>query len=175
MEKIEKSAAEFDYDKAFYINSGLLSSAEQQKLKNARISIVGVGGAGGVIAIALARSGCTNFNLVDFDVYSLSNINRQICCFMDTIGKYKADVIRDEILRINPEANVVSITRKLDFDELSKMLDETDVYVSEADDLAYSSYSMRMAQGQADLYYNLYAQRYDRLYTGYPAGDCRTK
>ena len=146
MGKEEIKTEEFDYGSAFRINSGILSDAEQQKIRHARITIVGVGGAGGVIAISLARSGAANFTLVDFDVYSLSNINRQICCFMDTLGKYKAEVIKREILRINPEASVTAFTRKLDFDELGKILDDSDVYVSEADDLAYSAYSMRMAQ-----------------------------
>ena len=73
------------------------------------MTIVGVGGAGGVMAIALARSGIANFNLVDFDVYSLSNLNRQIGCFMDTLGKYKSEVVKSEILRINPEAKVNAI------------------------------------------------------------------
>lgn len=139
-------ALKFDYDKAFYINSGLFSAAEQEKIRNARVTIVGVGGAGGVIAITLARSGVGNFMLVDYDVYSLSNINRQVCCFVDTIGKYKAEVVKAEILRINPEANVTALNRKISFDELAALLDETDVYVSAADDLAYSAYSMRLAQ-----------------------------
>ena len=142
----ETRVEEFDYGSAFKINTGILSDAEQQKIRNARITVVGVGGAGGVIAISLARSGAANFTLVDFDVYSLSNINRQICCFMDTLGQYKSEVIKREILRINPEASVTAFTRKLDFDELGKILDDSDVYVSEADDLAYSAYSMRMAQ-----------------------------
>ena len=110
------------------------------------MTIVGVGGAGGVMAIALARSGIANFNLVDFDVYSLSNLNRQIGCFMDTLGKYKSEVVKSEILRINPEAKVNAITRKVTFNELAELLDQSDVYASEADDLAYSSYAMRLAQ-----------------------------
>lgn len=101
-------AGEFNYDSAFRINLGLFSNDEQQKLKNAKVAIAGIGGAGGVIAITLARSGVANFTLVDFDTYSLSNMNRQIGCFMDTLDKYKPDVIKREILRINPGANVIA-------------------------------------------------------------------
>ncbi len=137
---------QFDYNEAFFINSGILSSNEQQKLRNARVTIVGVGGAGGVMAIALARSGITNFNLIDFDVFSLSNLNRQSGCYMDTLGKYKSEVIKGEILRINPEANITAYTRKVTFEELVELIDSSDVFVSEADDLAYSSYSMILAQ-----------------------------
>ena len=137
---------QFNYDEAFQINLGILSWDEQQKLRSARVTIVGVGGAGGVIAITLARSGIANFNLVDFDVYSLSNLNRQIGCFLDTLDKYKSEVIKTEILRINPEAKVNAYTRKLSFEELGEVIANSDVYISEADDLAYSSYSMILAQ-----------------------------
>ncbi len=141
----------FDYDEAFRINSGILSKEDQQKLRNARVTIVGVGGAGGAIAIMLGRSGIAHFNLIDFDTYSMSNLNRQIGCFMDTLGLYKSDVIKSEILRINPEANVNAVTRKLSLPELDTLLEETDVYFSEADDLAYSNYSLVMAQQKKKL------------------------
>jgi len=110
------------------------------------VLIVGVGGAGGTVAVMLARSGFSHFTLVDFDTYSLSNINRQIGCFADTLDKYKTEVIKEEILRINPDAEVVSLPRRLELEELDKLLDEQDVYFSEADDLAYSTCSLIMAQ-----------------------------
>jgi molybdopterin/thiamine biosynthesis adenylyltransferase len=139
-------AQRFDYDEAFYVNSGVLSQTEQEKLRKARITIVGVGGAGGAIAIMLARSGIGSFNLIDFDTYSISNINRQIGCFLDTIGKFKVDVIKSEILRINPEADINAIPRKLSLPELGELLEKSDVYFSEADDLAYSTHSILLAQ-----------------------------
>jgi hypothetical protein len=142
---------QFSYDEAFRINSGIFSPADQLKLKNARLTIVGTGGAGGAIAIMMARSGVEHFNLIDFDTYSLSNLNRQIGCFMDTLGSYKSEVIKNEILRINPEARVQALTRKLELDELDKLLDETDVYFSEADDLAYSTCSLVLAQEKGKL------------------------
>jgi molybdopterin/thiamine biosynthesis adenylyltransferase len=140
------SGVKFDYSEAFRINSGILSPEQQNKLRHARITVVGTGGAGGVIAIMLARSGIGNYTLVDFDTYSMSNLNRQIGCFMDTIGQYKCEVIKSEILRINPEANVTTVTRKLSMEDLDKLLDDTDVYFSEAADLAYSNCSLVLAQ-----------------------------
>lgn len=148
---MQETSQPFDYNEAFRINSGILSREEQEKLRRARITIVGVGGAGGAIAIMLARSGIANFNLVDFDTYSMSNLNRQIGCFMDTLGKFKTDVIKSEILRINPEASVNSITRKLSLEELGQVLAEADVYFSEADDLAYSNCSLELAQERQKL------------------------
>jgi ThiF family len=141
----------YQYDEAFRINSGILFQEAQEKLHRARATVVGVGGAGGAIAIILARSGVSNFTLVDFDTYSISNINRQIGCFTDTLGLYKSEVIKSEILRINPDANINAISRKLSFDELDDLLDRTDVYFSEADDLAYSNCSLVMAQSKNKL------------------------
>jgi molybdopterin/thiamine biosynthesis adenylyltransferase len=141
----------FDYKEAFRINSGTITDSEQDKLRNAWVLIVGTGGAGGTIAVMLARSGFSHFTLVDFDTYSLSNINRQIGCFTDTIGRYKVDVIKEEILRINPEAVVAAIPHRLELSELEKMLDAHDVYFSEADDLAYSTCSLILAQKKRKL------------------------
>jgi len=125
---------------------GLFSAGEQQRLRSARVTIVGTGGAGGVIAVMLARSGMSCFTLVDFDTYSITNLNRQIGCFTDTLGRYKAEVIREDILNINPEARVTVINRILSLEELEALLEQTDVYFSEADDLAYSTRSLILAQ-----------------------------
>jgi molybdopterin/thiamine biosynthesis adenylyltransferase len=140
-----------DYKRFFRVQGGIFSESEQQKLKNTRVLVVGVGGAGGAIAIMLARTGFTHFTLVDFDTYSLSNTNRQIGCFTGTLGQYKTDVIKTEILRINPEAQVASVSRRLELDELNSQLDSHDLYFSEADDLAYSTRSLIMAQKKQKL------------------------
>ena len=136
----------FDYTEAFKINRGLFSEEEQLRLRDAKILVVGTGGAGGVISVMLARSGVENFTLVDPDEYTLSNINRQIGCFVDTIGRNKAEVIKEEILRINPLAKVEVYKKIVPLEELEEMLKQADVYFSEADDLAYSTCSLILAQ-----------------------------
>ena len=113
-------AEQFDYNSTFHVNSGIFSADEQDILRNARVTIAGIGGIGGTIAIILARSGITNFTLFDPDKYEESNSNRQIGCFVDTLGRYKSEVIKGKILRINPEADVEAYTRKLSFDELGE-------------------------------------------------------
>ena len=143
--------ADFDYGRFYAIQNGIFSEAEQKKLKVMRVLVVGAGGAGGTIAMILARTGFTRFTLVDFDTYSLSNTNRQIGCFEDTLGRYKVEVVKNEIMRINPEAQVECINRKLSLEELDNRLDEHDIYFSEADDLAYSTCSLVMAQKKQKL------------------------
>ncbi len=77
-----------------------------EDLHNKKVAVFGVGGVGGYVIEALARTGISHFVIVDFDTVSISNINRQIIATHDTIGKYKVDVMRDRILSINPEAEV---------------------------------------------------------------------
>ena len=85
----------------------LLFGAEaMEKLKNSRVAVFGVGGVGGYVCEALARSGVGSFDLIDDDKVCLTNINRQIIATMDTVGKYKVDVMKDRILSINPFCKV---------------------------------------------------------------------
>ncbi|MBQ8597796.1 MAG: tRNA threonylcarbamoyladenosine dehydratase [Lachnospiraceae bacterium] len=87
--------------------TGLLLQGEAlDKLKNAHVAIFGIGGVGGYVTEALARSGVGKFTLIDNDTVSVSNINRQIIATVDTIGRYKTDVMKERILSINPEAVV---------------------------------------------------------------------
>lgn len=76
------------------------------KLKSSKVIIFGVGGVGGYVAEALARAGIYNIDLVDKDIVSETNINRQIIALHSTIGKEKTVVMKDRILDINPFANV---------------------------------------------------------------------
>lgn len=78
------------------------------KLREARVAVFGVGGVGGYVVEALARSGVGQFDLIDNDVVSLTNINRQIIATQDSIGRQKVEVMKERILSINPEAKVNS-------------------------------------------------------------------
>ncbi len=84
----------------------LLGEAAMEKLKRSRVAVFGLGGVGGHAAEALARSGVGRLDLIDSDRVSRSNINRQIIATEQTLGRYKADVMRERILEINPLAQV---------------------------------------------------------------------
>lgn len=84
----------------------LLGKENMEKLQNSRVAVFGVGGVGGYVIEALARSGVGAIDLIDNDTVSLSNLNRQIIATYDTIGKYKTEVMRDRIHSINPECRV---------------------------------------------------------------------
>ena len=86
----------------------LLGQAAMEKLKNSRVAIFGLGGVGGYVAEALARSGVGALELVDHDTISESNINRQILALHSTVGMGKAEAAAKRILDINPQAQVVA-------------------------------------------------------------------
>lgn len=84
----------------------LIGDNAMEKLKNARVAVFGLGGVGGYVVEALARSGVGALDLVDKDVISLSNINRQILALQSTVGKYKTEVAKARVADINPNCTV---------------------------------------------------------------------
>lgn len=86
----------------------LLGAESIKKLGNATVAVFGIGGVGGYVAEALARSGVGSLEFIDHDTVSVSNINRQIVALHSTVGKYKVDVMKDRVLDINPKINVVA-------------------------------------------------------------------
>ncbi len=108
-----------------FIRSEMLFTKEGfQKLKDKRIAVFGIGGVGGYVVEALARSGIQNFDLIDNDVVSESNINRQIIATNFTIGKDKVEVAKERILSIN-EKCIVNTYKTFFLPENSSQFDFT--------------------------------------------------
>ena len=84
----------------------LLGHEAMERLARARVAVFGIGGVGGHVCEALARSGVGAFDLIDDDRVCITNLNRQIIATHRTIGRYKTEVMRERILEINPEADV---------------------------------------------------------------------
>lgn len=84
----------------------LLGTEAINKLNNSKVCVFGIGGVGGYVCEGLARSGVGSFILVDKDVVSESNINRQIIATTKTVGKSKTELMKERILDINPNAVV---------------------------------------------------------------------
>lgn len=89
------------------MRTGLLLGEEAlERLAASRVAVFGIGGVGGYVTEALARSGVGMLDLIDSDKVCESNLNRQIIATYDTIGRYKVDVMKERILSINPQAKV---------------------------------------------------------------------
>lgn len=87
----------------------LLGDDGMNKLKNAHVAVFGLGGVGGYVVEALARSGVGQLTLVDHDKISLSNINRQILATVETVGMEKAQAAKLRVKAINPGCEVTAI------------------------------------------------------------------
>ena len=93
-------------DEKFSRTEMLIGNDGMEKLNNAKVAVFGLGGVGSFVCEGLARIGIGNFILVDYDKIDESNINRQLIATVNTIGKYKVDLMKERILEINPDANV---------------------------------------------------------------------
>lgn len=84
----------------------LIGEEGVEKLKNSRVAVFGVGGVGGYVIEALARSGVGALELIDKDTVSVSNINRQIIALHSTVGRLKTEVMAERVKDINPDCQV---------------------------------------------------------------------
>ena len=86
----------------------LLGTETMEKLKNAHVAVFGVGGVGGYVVEALARSGVGEFDLIDNDTINITNLNRQIIATHNTVGDLKTETAKARILSINPNIKVTT-------------------------------------------------------------------
>ena len=123
----------FNYEEAFSRNIGWVTDAEQQKLRNTKVAIGGLGGVGGDHAIVLSRLGIGKFNISDLDDYDVANFNRQAGANMTTIGRAKAEVMEETIQGINPEAEIKNFNQGITDENLEEFLEGVDIYVDSLD------------------------------------------
>lgn len=111
-------------DKLWLERTELLIKEEGiDKLTNATVLVVGLGGVGSFAAEFLARSGVGNMTIVDGDTVDITNINRQLPALHSTIGKHKVDVVGDRLMDINPALNLVRINEFLNPERMAEVLD----------------------------------------------------
>lgn len=112
----------------------LIGKEAIEKLSNAKVAIFGIGGVGSFVAEALARAGIGSFLLVDNDIISESNLNRQIHALTNTIGKYKVEIMKERIMQINENAKV-EISKQFFMPNSDKeIIDNTINYIVDAID-----------------------------------------
>jgi molybdopterin/thiamine biosynthesis adenylyltransferase len=123
----------FEYSTAFSRNIGWVTDAEQQRLRNARIAIAGMGGVGGIHLLTLARLGVGKFNISDFDTFDQVNFNRQAGASMHTLGKAKVEVMAEQALDINPELDIRTFPQGVSEENLDDFFKDVDLYVDGLD------------------------------------------
>lgn len=135
-----------DGDELFLIKKGEIPKREEleymmiarhtpkiyEMLKKASVGVAGLGGLGSCVAIALARVGVGRLVLADFDVVEPSNLNRQQY-FVDQLGMYKVDAMKDNLSRINPFINVETYNVMLDEENIPSIFASVSIVVEAFD------------------------------------------
>jgi Dinucleotide-utilizing enzymes involved in molybdopterin and thiamine biosynthesis family 2 len=116
-------------------NFNMLSEAEQLKLRQSKVCVVGCGGLGGYIIEMLARLGIGNLTVIDGDRFDLSNLNRQLNANEDNIGLSKALEAQKRVNHINSEVNVRAIAGFINEKNAKGILEEHDVIVDALDSI----------------------------------------
>ena len=104
------------------------------KLASARVCVIGLGGVGGYVCHLLARAGIEHLTLVDFDVVDETNINRQIVADSDVVGRLKTEVLKEQLLKINPKCQIVLCSERFNESLAEKLFSKHFEYVVDAID-----------------------------------------
>lgn len=112
----------------------LIKEDNYNRIKNTSVLVLGLGGVGGYATISLIRSGIENITIVDYDTIDISNLNRQIITNINNIGCKKTKVMKEEILKINPNCKINVIDKKIDKDNYSVLFKNRIDYVIDACD-----------------------------------------
>ncbi len=97
-----------DHSQIFNRTELLVGSEKMERYRNTRVILFGVGGVGSWCAEGLIRSGIGHLTIIDADVVDITNINRQLMATTATIGQPKVEVLKQRLLEINPEADIVA-------------------------------------------------------------------
>ncbi|MBA4344263.1 MAG: hypothetical protein C0423_19160 [Methylibium sp.] len=123
----------FSYESAFSRNIGWFTESEQERLRNCRVAIGGLGGVGGSHAITLGRMGIGKFTITDLDTFDWPNMNRQAGAFASTIGQPKLDTLASTLADINPEVDLHLMPGGINPGNIDEFLAGADLYMDSLD------------------------------------------
>ena len=124
----------------------LLGEEGMEKLRNSTVVLAGAGAVGGYVLEGLVRAGVGHIRVVDADVFSASNMNRQILATMDTIGRNKADVAVERARSINPDIDIVAINTMVSEETIPSILEDVpDVLADAIDTIGHKVSLLRYA------------------------------
>ncbi len=130
------------YEEAFARNKGLISDEDQQKLKNARVAIAGLGAVGGSYVTTMARLGVGKINIADLDIFERVNRNRQAGAFESTIGQPKTSVMEKMAKDIYPGMDVRIFDKGITPENIDEFLDGVDVVLDGIDFFQFDARQM---------------------------------
>lgn len=113
----------------------IVTRSEQQRFKDAKITVIGCGGIGGETIEMLARMGIGELILVDKDAYDLSNLNRQTLATIADLGLTKSDVAAEKVRLINPYVKVTTFNEHVDQTNIEKVIGDSDIVIDALDNV----------------------------------------
>ena len=121
------------YQSATQRNIGIVSRDEQDKLRQSRVAIVGMGGGGGIYLTTLVRMGIGHFHIADFDTFSVANVNRQAGAMSSTVDRPKVQVMAEIARDIHPGVQVQTFDAGLSAHNVEEFLRGVDLVVDAID------------------------------------------
>ncbi|QEF99660.1 tRNA threonylcarbamoyladenosine dehydratase [Stieleria maiorica] len=139
----------WDYDDAFCRNRGLISPEEQQRIRQCRVAIPGMGGVGGLNLMTLARMGVGKFRVADADSFNVGNFNRQFGALRENIGRPKVEVLAASAQAVNPEAEIDALNGFVSEENIGTFLEGVDLVVDSLDFFAFDARRMLFREAHA--------------------------
>jgi molybdopterin/thiamine biosynthesis adenylyltransferase len=134
-----RGTTSWSYQEAFARHRGLVSAAEQERLRRSRVAIAGLGGVGGAHLATLARLGIGSFHIADPDRFEAVNFNRQYGASIDTLGRRKATVMQRQALAINPDLDLRVLPEAITRNNVAAFLDGVNVLIDGIDFFALAT------------------------------------
>ena len=141
-------APAWTYEEAFSRNLGLISPEEQQRLRNSRVAIIGMGGVGGIHLVTLARLGIGAFSIGDPDTFEVANFNRQYGATLENLGRPKVEVMAEEARAINPELDLQVFNEAITPGNAADFLDGADILLDGVDFFSFDVRRMIFREAQ---------------------------
>ena len=113
----------------------IVTRSEQERFKDAKITVIGCGGIGGETIEMLARMGIGELVLVDEDAFDLSNLNRQTLASLSDLGLSKSAVASDKVRLINPYVKVTAFHEHVDRDNIDVIIGDSDIVIDALDNV----------------------------------------
>ena len=113
----------------------IVTRSEQQRFKDAKITVIGCGGIGGETIEMLARMGIGELVLVDKDAFDLSNLNRQTLASLTDLGLDKSAVAAEKVRLINPYVKVTTFNEHVDQTNIDKVIGDSDIVIDALDNV----------------------------------------
>jgi len=159
----------FEYAEFTTRNIGFVTQAEQQTLRGATVFVCGTGGMGGSCILGLVRAGIGRLIIADLDAFEVSNLNRQVFCFLHTVDRHKAEATAEIARQINPQIDIQVYNGDW-VDQVDDLINQADMVVNGTDDLGASLLLYRRARALGKTVIDAYASPLPSVYVT-QAGD----